>query len=193
MSLTGAEVASLAPEDLLLILCVHGTKHYWEQLKWTCDITELINAYRQKLDWNRILDRARRLGGERMLLLGLFLAHHLVGAGLNEKILERIEDERQVKQLGRNVAERLFRGDSRCASLLEESPFFYWKARERVRDKCALFSQYFGEYFFRMVIPNTRDRVVMPLPAFLAFGYYAIRPFRLLCAHWSGVLQRFYR
>ena len=33
-------VQGLAPEDLLIVLCVHGSKHAWEQLKWVCDVAE---------------------------------------------------------------------------------------------------------------------------------------------------------
>jgi len=33
-SLGGTTVLSLSPEDLLFILCVHGTKHGWQRLEW---------------------------------------------------------------------------------------------------------------------------------------------------------------
>src|SRR5262249_12933710 len=71
--LQGRKVATLAPEDLLLFLCVHGAKHLWARLVWVCDIAELIRTH-PALDWVRVARQARRLRGERMLLLGLCLA-----------------------------------------------------------------------------------------------------------------------
>ena len=38
-------VPGLAPEILLIILCVHGSKHAWELLKWVCDVAELVRSH----------------------------------------------------------------------------------------------------------------------------------------------------
>src|SRR5947209_5804084 len=54
----GGEVRCLSTEDLLLALCVHGTKHMWERLAWVCDVAELSNA-RAGLDWVSVLRRAQ--------------------------------------------------------------------------------------------------------------------------------------
>ena len=43
--LGGNSVPSFAPEDMLLILCVYGSKHTWGRLKWVCDIAELIRVH----------------------------------------------------------------------------------------------------------------------------------------------------
>jgi Uncharacterised nucleotidyltransferase len=159
ISVAGESVLNLAPEILLLMLCVHGTKHRWEQLKWICDIAEMVNTYREKPDWDRLMDQARTLGGGRMLLLGLFLAHSLLGVELPEETLERIHNNPQVKLLAGQVTKELFREASNPARLRDEPPFFYWKSRERLRDKLALLSRYVPEYFFRVFVPNKRDHV----------------------------------
>ena len=190
ISVAGASAPNLAPEILLLMLCVHGTKHRWEQLKWICDIAEMVETYREKLDWNRLMDQACTLGGERMLLLGLFLAHDVLRAGLPEEALKRIDNDPQVKLLAGQVSKRLFQEASNSARLRDEPPFFYWKSRERLRDKLALLSRYFPEYFFRIVVPNKRDEAVLQLPAVLFNSYYLIRPFRLACDHWFDLLRR---
>jgi hypothetical protein len=190
ISLAGASVLNIAPEILLLMLCVHGAKHRWEQLKWICDIAEMVDTYREKLDWDRLIDQACTLGGERMLLLGLFLAHDLLGAGLPEETLESIHNDPQVKLLAGQVSKQLFHEASNAGRLGDEPPFFYWKSRERLRDKLALLSRYFPEYFFRVMIPNKRDYAVLRLPSFLSTSYYLIRPVRLVWEHWSSVLRR---
>ena len=86
VSLEGKMVPAFSPEDLLLILCLHGAKHYWTRLSWVCDLAELIRVH-AGLDWGRVLEEAAIQGCRRMLLLGLFIAHQLLGTGLPEGVL----------------------------------------------------------------------------------------------------------
>ncbi len=79
VDLLGTEVQALAAEDLLLLLCAHGAKHLWQRLMWVADVAELLKAC-PGLCWQEVHERARRLRAERMLLLGLGLARHLLGA-----------------------------------------------------------------------------------------------------------------
>ena len=73
LPLAGGAVPTLSPEDLLLVLCVHGSKHRWERLAWICDVAELVNRH-PRLDWDRVLESAAALRIRRLLDLGLRLA-----------------------------------------------------------------------------------------------------------------------
>ena len=187
ISLSGVKVETLRLEDLLLILCVHGAKHRWTQLKWICDIAEIVRAYQGKIDWERLMSQAGALGGERMLLLGLFLAHDLLGAVLPGVVLKKIDDDSQIKVLGNEVYRLLFGEPSSPSKLREEPPLFFWKVRERLRDKLAIGRRYFPEYFVRMFAPNDRDRALLKLPSALSFAYYLVRPFRLIKDFWASL------
>lgn len=191
ISLAGAEVASLAPDDLLLILCVHGTKHHWSQLKWVCDIAEFVRTYREKIAGKCLLARARMKGGERMVLLGLSLAQDLLGAECPKEIRERLKDNQNVKYLVREVSGKLFGGGVGSQRLRDETPFFYWRVRERWQDKLAILRKYLPGYFFRTVIPNSRDQEFLQLPRFLGGLYYTLRPVRLIYERWSRRRWRF--
>src|ERR1700730_2537275 len=50
VSIRDAAVPTLTPEDTLVMLCVHGAKHYWGVLKWICDVAELIGA-NPRMNW----------------------------------------------------------------------------------------------------------------------------------------------
>lgn len=80
-SLAGTKIKSLSDEDLLLLLCEHGTKHCWSRLAWIADIGAILRT-RPTLDWPQILNRGERLGAKRMLLTGLLLAKSLLDAPL---------------------------------------------------------------------------------------------------------------
>ena len=104
IDLGGATVPTFSPEDTLLILCVHGSKHRWKRLAWVCDVAETINAH-PSMDWKRILAQAVELRGERMLFMGLFLANDLLGAPLPEYVLERVRADRVVSPLAERATE----------------------------------------------------------------------------------------
>ena len=82
VSLAGRDVRTLARDRLLFALAVHGAKDFWSQLKWICDIAELLRAAPgldshllnlSPLPWTALWSDARRFGCERMLLLALRL------------------------------------------------------------------------------------------------------------------------
>jgi hypothetical protein len=169
LELAGGAVDTLSPEDLLLVLCVHGSKHRWERLAWICDVAELINR-QPALDWPRVLAEAARLGIRRMLDLGLFLAGELLGASVPPTLAHRAGQDRAVQALAGRVCRQLDRTPA-PAEGFEEVAFFV-AARERLRDR--------ARYLLRAVTtPTGHEVAAAALPAPLAFLYYPLRPFRL--------------
>ena len=172
---------ALPPEELLLILCVHGTKDFWARLIWVCDVAELVRRH-PELDWKRLKALADRTGGRRMLLVGLRLARDLFGTVLPEDVEVMIQEDPMAGRLARWVKDRF------CG--VDESPLdfykkyaFYFRIRERTQDRV--------EYLFRMVItglliewrPLHMPRSFLPL-------YYMLRPFRLAKKHGITLLKR---
>lgn len=183
VSLAGAKVLNLQPEDLLLILCVQATKDCWqwnEQLAKVCDIAEAIRVH-QGMDWDRLVKQAGKLGSQRMLFLGLLLARDLLGTALPKEILQRMQADEVVKALAEQVCERFFhadyrsRADSRPPKYIDiEKNLFSFRVRERLRDRVP----YFLHLVNVAISPTPEDRAFLPLPAFLWFLYYLVRPIR---------------
>jgi putative nucleotidyltransferase-like protein len=191
--MAGATICNISLEDLLLLLCVHGTKHQWGQLKWVCDIAELVDSYGEKADWRKLIRRARAQGGERMLLLGLLLSHSLLGAVLPENMLESIHSDSTVKKLGDTIACRLLskQTSSDCNEPMRDyHAFFFWRVRERFNDKVAIAYRYSPEYLLMAVLPNRKDYALINLPRFLWLGYYLVRPIRLAWQTWTSFVRQ---
>src|SRR5574337_408709 len=108
VSLCGCEVLTFSSEDALPILCVHGSKHFWERLSWVADIAELTQIS-GGLDWDATVGRAREMGAERMLYLGLYLAHDLLRAPVPAGVLQRVTTDGAVRSLGAQVRAEFFR------------------------------------------------------------------------------------
>lgn len=171
MRLGDSEVPTLSNEDLLLGLCVHGTKHLWERLVWVCDVAELVNAGRVS-DWEYVIERARASGLERMLLLGLRLADELVGARLPDDVRRKAFGDEDVRALSATVRARLFDGAEHRQAGFVSNIRFNLRARGRLRDRL--------RYYGFILSPTDGDIASLRLPAPMTFMYYLIRPFRLL-------------
>ena len=77
VTVAGQPLPSMRHEDLLLYLCEHGGKHGWFRLKWLADLPRVLDH--RALDWPALFARARALGCERSLQLGLALSEQLFG------------------------------------------------------------------------------------------------------------------
>ena len=86
-TLLDVEVPDLAPEDLLLILCVHGAKHLWERLEWICGVAELVRM-NPELPWGQMMESATHTVSRRVVLLGLTLAACFAFASVFERRLD---------------------------------------------------------------------------------------------------------
>ena len=168
--LNGTTVKTLAAEDLLFSLCVHGSRHLWERLGWICDVAELIS--RHDLNWSSLLDRAARADSERMFLLGLHLAEILLDAPLPAEVKCRCAADKRLAPLAAKVIEHLFNGTEHVPATSGE----IFKYNLDVRKSLSARTRYLAH----MLRPTDGDVGKRSLPAGLHFAYYLIRPFRLL-------------
>ncbi len=80
LELLGVSTRTLSPEDNLLFLSYHMTKHDTELLKFLCDISELTKTHHATIDWESAAIRARSWGIETAVYLSMKRAQELLGA-----------------------------------------------------------------------------------------------------------------
>ncbi len=175
-TLEGIEIKRPATEDLLLALCVHGSKHLWERLAWVCDIAGLI-AQRLDVQWATLIARARATGSERMLLLGLCLAAELLDAQLPGVVVQALNADPVIATLAAGVVRDLFTPKLTPSGLAGYFRFQF-KARRRLRDKV--------NYLRFIVAPTEADLAQLALPASCNFLYYLLRPIRMVMTGGPG-------
>jgi len=168
--LRGTTIKTFAPEDLIFSLTIHGCRHLWERLLWICDVGWI--ATRRQLNWEKLLERARRTKTERMMLLGLALSERLLSVDLPAVVADEIKKDRQLEKLLMLVVKELFRGPENQPA----PPYKILEFNLKIRRSWSARARY-----FRYALdPTDRDLDALVLPRSLSFGYYLMRPVRLL-------------
>jgi hypothetical protein len=182
VSISGKEVLTFSPQDLLMILCTqYGWKHRWERLGWISDIGNLISSHKE-VDWESLLEKGKQAGIGRTVCLGFFLASSLVGVDLPRRILRELEADTAVQRLAFKVYERLFLNGFDQTGIFDDH-LFYLRMREKVGDRL--------QYILRRLLtPNIDDWTLFKLPAYLYPFYYFIRPIRLAARYAMGITKR---
>jgi hypothetical protein len=176
VALFGTEVRCPSPEDLLLALAVHGTKHLWERLAWVCDVAALVNS-QTAFDWPHVLRRAKESRVERMLDLVLRLARALAGAKLPEDLFNN-SDEEVLSALSEEVTAVMFSGTDYVPIGFVRNVRFNLRARARLRERL--------DYLRFILTPTDGDLAAVSLPAGISFAYYLLRPLRLALKKEAG-------
>ncbi len=133
VSLGDTKVSNLSPEDEILYLCAHGSGDRWQKLLQICDIAEALRVH-QNLNWQEMLEQAIRLGCQRRLFLGLFLAQKFLEAHLPKEVGQKIQNEPSVRWLVEWVRQRLFLQPQESSQVLKQA-LFDLVCLERLQDK----------------------------------------------------------
>jgi hypothetical protein len=132
----GAHFArKMRPEDAMVVLCIHGTKHWWERLRWACDIAEIVNRGLVK-DWDQVHLEAAKANARRAVDLGLQLAGELLSADLPAEIRPDLGRSPVAGRLAAQVGawlEHAEHGPERRT--LRERLLFRLRLCERARDR----------------------------------------------------------
>lgn len=182
VEIAAQSIPIFATTDLLLYLCVHASKECWRKLKWICDITEFVHVH-PELDWPLLCQRAHILHCERRLLTGLLLSQTLLGLPLPEVVRQRADQDQVCYDLAAEFSQRLFWDQNQLDRQFTVEKFrLHLKSLENWSDR-----RLSGEELIRQLVtllikllPNSEDQKFLPLPPFLYFLYYVIRPYRLL-------------
>lgn len=166
LTIASRTVPCLAPEDTLLVACMHGTKEKWWHLLWIADLAAFVHRH-PNLDWKAFVERASVAGILRMVLLGLGLARTLFAAELPPSIGHSIERDPHCRQLIEATTRSLFDDGYDPGSLFEFS-MYHWHVRERAGDRI--------RYLLRTITtPQLKHYRMVSLPRPLMFGYGAVK------------------
>ena len=121
-----SQALGLAPEDLILHLCLHCSFHHeslrFAGLRTLCDIRAVINRHAEQLDWTCLAQRARawRIGNAVFLLL--LLARDLIKVEIPDGFLCGLKPADFAEQVYERAVGQVIRGPMEASYL---SPYFW--------------------------------------------------------------------
>jgi hypothetical protein len=171
IQIQGVNVRLPLPEDLILMLCIHGAKDCWEKLEWVCGLAELVRSERQ-IDWQSLLKRATDLGCLKIVTLGILLARDLLEAPIPADVIAQLSQSQTLDSLAGQVVERFFRDQSHSLTLSQRIRF-HLQTKDSRREKL--------RYCLRLALTTTPvDWEMMSLPESASFLYFPLRVLRLI-------------
>jgi len=166
VKINGKEIKTFPTEDLLLYLCIHGSKHLWERIEWIKDIDLLIQT--QEIDWEKVSEKAKNRGFETMVYLGLSLTAQLFNTPLPQSVTQHISKYKVLGELSDFVLKSWQHPQStfqQTAAMLKLFP--------GIRKKLIYLNTI-------LIKPSLNEYWAVDLPKGFYWGYYFIRPYMLL-------------
>ena len=169
VTVAGAEVKTLSPEDSFVVLALHAAKHAWAKLIWLCDVARISKL--PALDWKHVGDQAQALGIVRILRVTLLLAEKLLYAPVPASAQEQVPEDLAARSLADEVgncisSERTLDVESRA----------YFKLMVRLRERSTDRMRFLSRLAFT---PGPGEWAAMRLPKPLFPLYRLVRLARL--------------
>lgn len=178
MTVANGDLPLLAQEEMLLYLCAHGAKHAWFRLKWLFDLPQVLES--RDWDWEALFHKARLYGCERGFALGLLVANRLLAWPLPMPVRQFIGRMHNLEWEYRMVLVALQEPES-------------WRSLGMMPLLATLRARY---YQLRLhtglaarlrevadVATSNADWLTLPLPDWLFFLYFPLRPFLVAWRH----------
>lgn len=178
IELGGTRLPALGINDLLIYLCLHGSRHSWERFGWICDIHQLILSKRS-IDWEQLHTDSCKLGSEKVVALGLRLISDFFGFEVPNETWQKALCDPVFGEMSREIRDRLFTAESTPVQIGDRY-LNHLKLKERSFDRFKLHYHYLTWYSRIIFTPNEADRNVIVLPRILDPLYYVTRPVRLI-------------
>jgi hypothetical protein len=171
-ALLGREVPCAAPVDMLLISCMHGTRHQWARIELMLALA--VQVDRLGADWGEVLEAAKEAGCRRRVVVGISHASRVLGTRLPSAVQEALATDGVARRLLASLTPDSLRGGLQVPASKEFSKLVWVVASED--DSAAQI----GHLMVRALRPGPQDWSTVDLPRELDWLYCFVRPARLV-------------
>ena len=159
-----ARIDSFSVEDLLIIMCIAGTKSRWKNLKLVCFIAIILHQTRD-VDLSELRERARKIGVSRMVTVGLALADKLLDAPLPEGWMP-------LSRANERFVSRIIRHKLLNAKVTFRFPPFSMVVARSLESYSDKLSYTYNALF----APNASHKRRYPIPQVMSWMYWLVVP-----------------
>lgn len=118
----GHAIPTLAAEDEFVVICIHGTKHFWERLLWIADVAA-IAVKSDALDWSRLQAVANEVGALRMVNFSLLLAQRVFSLAMPAAAMKAFESDVGLRKWCKRIEEAMPSGGRVPPGLMRRAAF----------------------------------------------------------------------
>lgn len=178
IEIAGQKIKTLGFDDLLIYLCLHGSRHGWEMFGWICDVHELLRS-REDIGWGKIIKDAREIGCERTLFFGLYLVHRFFGFEFEFFEWQSVKSDATFASYADQIHGQIF---SETMGVMSKSDrcLYHLALKSNRWDRWKLKYFYLMYIFKTSVTPSTADKDYFNFPYPLTPLYIVARPGRLV-------------
>ena len=173
MPLQGRTVRMPAAEDLLLMLCVHGSRHGWDKLENLASVAELVQRH-ATLDWSAVWQRAGTMHCRRMAAFALLLAHAVFDAPLLPEAAAAWRSGSLRAMAGEIIGEA--RAADAPAPTFARQTARYLRLKDTYSDRAWAVAR-------ELTTPTPDDWALIDLPGPLSVAYPLVRALRVARKH----------
>lgn len=166
IKLNDSTMHTFSNENLLVYLAIHGSRHLWERIAWIKDIDLLIQ--KNEINWEKLINKVGGTGFEKMVYLALHLNVILFQTALPTSIHHEIKKYPQIVPLTHFVFESWITQKNSF-----QTTYMQTKLLPGFKDK-------FIYLRTRLLQPSLDEYLYVNLPKGLQWGYYFIKPYRLI-------------
>jgi hypothetical protein len=93
--IANVETLAMAPHHLLIHLSEHALRitHSLSKLSLLCDISEAVNYYQERLDWDRLIKDSLKFNLNRMVYISLYFSSRFLETKIPEYVLSKLRPE----------------------------------------------------------------------------------------------------
>lgn len=165
---TGKPIYYLGHVELFYFLVTHGARHGWSRLRWLVDIDKLMQ---KNVSCSLIMNTLKKYHVESIGKQAILLSKELLGTKLSKEWIHYLDD--QPTKLAQEAVFYLERMVNLHNEPLPEEIASYHK-----RHMVALMSIYHKVFFgLSTLYPYPEDATILPLPKYVHFLYFPLRPF----------------
>jgi len=132
VKVSDADVYVLSPEHLIIYLCEHALRvgHSFDRLMLVCDILYALDAFKERIDWDFLIEESRRFNLDRFVFFALLIVGRYSDMNIPAGFLDRLKPSRLT------LGERLFLAlQTNNRRLRGSSYFLYLAMNKTISDK----------------------------------------------------------
>lgn len=180
----------LAPEELLLYLCIHLDKSPDYRLKWVLDIA-LVLVKHPTMNWDRVKELACETGNRRTILRVLYVVERILDVPAPQKLAREVHAYPRNTAYASLIMGQLFRDDLGLPGFCE-----WCRYMEMLRVECTsarlnwLPLRPLFQYLRVVIERGFVERKAVKILRSLSCPYWLYQPIRLVWRHTSRLLKR---